>query len=111
MNFSKEYGKLVEMIPSIETETEFSRLRDELKRGARVIALSGLTSISAKSYVLSNLQKEFGKTLVIITDSNRDLENWEGDLDFWSREPKVESRESRIENHPSAPVTGHCSLL
>ncbi|MEK7724541.1 MAG: hypothetical protein AAB336_09355, partial [Acidobacteriota bacterium] len=68
---------------SSETQTEFARLRDELKRGTRIISLSGLTSISAKSYLLSQLQAETKKTLVVITDSNRELETFENDLDFF----------------------------
>lgn len=95
------------MNPSTETNNEIVRLRGELKRGTRIIALSGLTSISAKSYVLKQLQKELGKTLVIVTDSNRELETWEIDLEFWSRESGVEGREkdkSAFRLPPSAIV-------
>ncbi|MDQ3131575.1 MAG: transcription-repair coupling factor [Acidobacteriota bacterium] len=67
-----------------ETTTELARLRDELKRGKSVISLSGLTSIPAKAFVLSELQKEIGKTFVVVADSNKDLENWECDLDFFN---------------------------
>ena len=77
---------------SAESQTELARLRDEIKRGASVISLSGLTSIAAKAFVLSNLQAEIGKTFVIVADSNKELENWECDLEFWSRESGVESR-------------------
>lgn len=68
---------------SSEIQTEFSRLRDALKKGTRVISLSGLTSISAKSYVLTKLQAETGKTFVIVTDSNRELDSFECDIDFF----------------------------
>lgn len=66
-----------------ETQSEFARLYDELKRGKRAVSLSGLTSISAKSYVLTKLQAETGKTFVVVTDSNRELESFECDMDFF----------------------------
>lgn len=68
---------------STETKNEFSSLCEELKRGTKVIALSGLTSISAKSYILSNLQKQTKKTFVVVTDSNKELETFECDLEFF----------------------------
>jgi transcription-repair coupling factor (superfamily II helicase) len=71
------------MESSSEIQTEFARLHGELKRGTRVISLSGLTSISAKSYVLTKLQAETGKTFVVVTDSNRELETFECDIDFF----------------------------
>ncbi|HRH45922.1 MAG TPA: hypothetical protein PKY82_30040, partial [Pyrinomonadaceae bacterium] len=79
-----------------KTQPEISQIRDELRRGTRVISLSGLTSISAKSYVLSSLQKEIGKTFVVITDSNRELETWENDLEFWNEKWKAENE--KLEN-------------
>lgn len=82
-----------------QTQPEISQIRDELRRGTRVISLSGLTSISAKSFVLSNLQKEIGKTFVLITDSNRELETWENDLEFWNEKWKTEN--GKLENNSS----------
>ncbi|HSK73893.1 MAG TPA: hypothetical protein VK892_19500, partial [Pyrinomonadaceae bacterium] len=69
----------------VETKTEISRLRDEIRRGTRVISLSGLTSVSAKAFVLSELKRETVKTFVVLTDSNSELESWECDLSFWRR--------------------------
>jgi transcription-repair coupling factor (superfamily II helicase) len=63
--------------------TEIKRLRDEIRRGTRVISLSSLTSIASKAFVLSQLQLDTTKTFVIVADSNKDLETWECDLDFW----------------------------
>ncbi len=90
---------------STETQTEFARLSAELKQGSRVISLSGLTSISAKSYVLNQLQSETKKTLVIISDSNRELETWENDLEFWSQKSKVEGQDSNSIPRPASLVT------
>lgn len=66
-----------------ETATELQRLSDEIKRGTRIIALNGLTSISSKAFVLEHLQTATAKTFVIVTDSNKELETWECDLEFF----------------------------
>ncbi len=78
-----------------EETTEIKRLRDEIRRGTRVVSLGGLTSVASKAFVLSRLQSETGKTFVVVADSNKDLENWESDLSFWSQESRVESREKK----------------
>lgn len=66
-----------------ETSTELKRLRDEIKRGTRVISLNGLTSIASKAFVLSQIQPETAKTFVVVTDSNKELEALNCDLDFF----------------------------
>jgi len=66
------------------TETpEFKRVIDEINRGARVVSISGLVAGSARALALAALQRETGKRFAIVTQSNRDLEPWEGDLRFW----------------------------
>jgi transcription-repair coupling factor (superfamily II helicase) len=62
---------------------EFRRLADEVQRGARVVSISGLVAGSARALALAALQRETGKLFAIVTQSNRDLEPWEGDLRFW----------------------------
>ncbi len=66
-----------------ESKNEFARLRAELGGGARVISLSGLTSIASRAFVLSKLQAETKKTFVVVADSNEELETWTCDLNFW----------------------------
>jgi transcription-repair coupling factor (superfamily II helicase) len=88
-----------------ETKTEISRLRDEIGRGTKIISLGGLTSIAAKAFVLSELQKEIRKTFVIVADSNKDLENWECDLDFFLDSIQKAENDSRIENRKSQIFT------
>ncbi|MBA3633617.1 MAG: hypothetical protein H0W58_12560, partial [Acidobacteria bacterium] len=93
----------------IETKTEFERLREEIKSGASIISLSGLTSIAAKAFVLAHLQSETQKTFVVIADSNKELETWECDLDFFNSKfqiPNSKSNESEIWN----PESGIWSL-
>ena len=68
---------------STESQTHFERLRDEIKRGTRIISLSGLTSIAAKAYVLSQVQPTFAKPFIVVADTNTELETWECDLEFF----------------------------
>ena len=85
---------------------EIDRLIAEIKRGRRIISLSALTSVSAKAYVLSQLQAAVGKTFVIVTQTNEELEAWSCDLEFWISSMNMLSAESRssIRNPQSAIV-------
>jgi transcription-repair coupling factor (superfamily II helicase) len=99
------------MIPATETRTEFSQLLSEINSGTKLVCLSGLTSISAKSYVLTELKKYTKKTLVIVTDSNRELETWENDLEFFDSKFQIsnfklnEEKQSGILNLKSEILT------
>src|SRR5712691_11723659 len=62
---------------------ECRRVIDEIKRGARLISISGLVAGPAKALVLTALQRECGKQFAIVTQAQRDLESWERDLGFW----------------------------
>jgi transcription-repair coupling factor (superfamily II helicase) len=55
----------------------------EIRRGTRVISISGLVSEPARALALAALQRETGKSFAIVTQANRDLETWERDLRFW----------------------------
>ncbi len=68
---------------STGTSTDLARLAEEIKRGSRIISLSGLTSVAAKCFVLSELKKTIDKTFVVIADSNKDADDWECDLEFF----------------------------
>ncbi|MEZ5427951.1 MAG: transcription-repair coupling factor [Pyrinomonadaceae bacterium] len=105
---------------SEDTENELERLRREVEKNARIISLGGLTSIAAKAFVLSTLQRETGKPLVIVADSNKDLEIWENDLAFFShRNPKSKTQnpKSQIATLPAtetdiyAGVSPHAETL
>jgi transcription-repair coupling factor (superfamily II helicase) len=66
------------------TETEeFTQLAAEIKRGARVISVSGLVAGSARALALAALQRQTGNLFAVVTQSNRDLEPLERDLRFW----------------------------
>ena len=91
-----------------ETITEIARLTDEIKRGTRIISLSGLTSVAAKAFVLSELKKSTDKTLVVVTDSNEDSDTWECDLDFF--QPQIANRKSQIAALPSFESDPYANL-
>ncbi|MDQ1525336.1 MAG: hypothetical protein QOE47_3260, partial [Pyrinomonadaceae bacterium] len=63
---------------------ELKRLVAEVRGGARVVSVSGLTSGAARALVLAALQRETGKRLAIVVQASRDLEQWDRDLCFWS---------------------------
>jgi transcription-repair coupling factor (superfamily II helicase) len=62
---------------------EFKRVVAEINGGARVVSISGLVAGSARALALAALQRETRKSFAVVTQSNRDLEPWEGDLRFW----------------------------
>jgi transcription-repair coupling factor (superfamily II helicase) len=99
------------MKPSTETQTEFARLLEIVKSGQKIICLSGLTSISAKSYVLTELQKYTKKTLVIVADSNRELETWENDLEFFKENETKRPSDQATKNSLSLSVTSSQNLV
>lgn len=63
-------------------DVEIQKLQMSVTRGDRVIGLDGLTSTAAKAYVLSRLDLG-GRSLVVVTDTNASLDDWERDLSFW----------------------------
>src|SRR5258706_591239 len=74
---------LQKVLRSINETPDFQRALVEINRGARVLSISGLVAGSARALALAALQRETGKRFAIVTQSNRDLEPWEGDLRFW----------------------------
>ncbi len=63
---------------------ELRRLVAEVRGGARVVSVGGLTSGAARALVLAALQRETGMRLAVVVQASRDLEQWERDLCFWS---------------------------
>lgn len=81
----------------------FDKLKHEIGSGTRVICLSGLTSIAAKSFVLTKLQAETGRSFAIVTDSNPEMECWLSDLDYFvsNNRPDIPNLRSGIVGLPS----------
>ncbi len=65
-----------------------------VRAGTRIISLSGLTSVSAKAYVLALLAAETGKRFAVVTDTNGDAETWTADLDFFGSQIPASGYES-----------------
>ncbi len=69
--------------------SELDRLAKELERRTRVISIAGLTSVSAKAFILAELIKISGRKFAVVTDSNSSLDEWESNLGFWSQASTV----------------------
>src|SRR5687768_9133053 len=67
-----------------ESQPDVGRLISEITAGTRIVSVSGLTSVSAKAYVLSKVQAATGKHLAIVASTNEDAETWSCDLQFWN---------------------------
>src|SRR5688572_24927254 len=74
--------------------TDPDQLKKAVEAGSSVISIDGLTSIAAKSFVLS--QAGIAKPVVILADSNQSMDVWDCDLRFWNRE-----NDARIATLPS----------
>src|SRR5437588_5660407 len=70
-------------LDSVIDSAEFRRLLDEIKRGVRVVSISGLVAAPARALALAALQRETGKQHALVVPAQRDLENWERDVSFW----------------------------
>jgi transcription-repair coupling factor (superfamily II helicase) len=85
---------------------DFEQLKRELQSGARVISLSGLTSIAAKAFVLSRLQAETGKRFAVVTETNAEMESWACDLEHFADDATVVGLPS-FETDPYSGVSPH----
>ncbi|HSU25663.1 MAG TPA: transcription-repair coupling factor, partial [Pyrinomonadaceae bacterium] len=63
---------------------EITGLIRAIGKGTQVVSLSGLTSTAAKAFVLARLQERTGRTFVVVTDTNKDLDTFSCDLEFWT---------------------------
>src|SRR5688572_4375841 len=68
---------------SVIDSAEFRSVLDQIRRGARVISISGLVAGPARALALAALQRETGKQFALVVPAQRDLENWERDISFW----------------------------
>ncbi len=86
---------------------EFDKLKRELLSGTRVVCLSGLTSVAAKTFLVAKLQAETGKTFAIITESNTELESWQTDLEYFrSQMSDLKSQIVTLPSFETDPYSG-----
>ena len=62
---------------------ELRAIERAIANGSRVVSIDGITSVSAKSFVVSQIESP--RPIVVVTDSNSALDEWESDLRFWER--------------------------
>ena len=74
---------LQNVLNSISESAECRQVLDEIKRGARIVSISGLVANPARALVLAALQRETGKQFAVVVPTQRDLESWERDISFW----------------------------
>ncbi len=93
---------------------EFQNLVNEIKRGAKIISLAGLTSNSSKALLITILQQVIQKSVTLVLEKNSDLETWENDVGFFCRrfnsEPTISILPS-AENDVYAGVSPHPETL
>lgn len=95
--------------------SEFDKLRKEIDAGTRVVSLHSLTSISAKAYALSKLNRETGKTFAIIAETNAEADIWASDLGYF--QSHISNLRSEIvilpsfETDPYAGTSPHAETL
>ncbi|MEZ5307375.1 MAG: transcription-repair coupling factor [Pyrinomonadaceae bacterium] len=102
-------------MPTIDSKI-INKLRDELSRGVVVQCVSGLTSIAAKAFAVSELRRLTGKRITVLTGANRELEQWERDLAFWNSHNTDLAHDSMIsipafESDPYAGLSPHPETL
>ncbi|MEP6944519.1 MAG: transcription-repair coupling factor [Acidobacteriota bacterium] len=90
---------------------DFDKLKRAVTSGSRVISLAGLTSVSAKAFVLTKLRQETGTAFAIVTESNAELESWECDLGFFAERSDAEETDivtlPSFETDPYSGVSPH----
>src|SRR5258707_5933106 len=80
---TKTTSVLQSALQTVSDSSEFRRVLEEVKRGARVVSISGLVAAPARALALAALQRETGKQFAVVVTAQRDLEDWERDLSFW----------------------------
>jgi transcription-repair coupling factor (superfamily II helicase) len=80
---SETTSVLQNTLNSVANSAEFQRVLDDIRRGARVVSISGLVAGPARALALAALQRETGKQFAVVVPAQRDLEDWERDINFW----------------------------
>jgi transcription-repair coupling factor (superfamily II helicase) len=80
------------MVLTPKEDSQVLRIVNEIQAGRRIVSLNGLTSTAAAAFVLSEIGAKVQRSIVVITDSNKDSEVWERDLRFWSNSANRDPR-------------------
>ncbi|MEO7674643.1 MAG: hypothetical protein ABIU09_11270, partial [Pyrinomonadaceae bacterium] len=77
------------MAAAAETNSEIKWLGEEIRSGTRVISIGGLTSISAKAFILNELRKVSARKFAVLTETNSSIDAWQLDLSFWNSDDEM----------------------
>ncbi|QQS32597.1 MAG: transcription-repair coupling factor [Acidobacteriota bacterium] len=66
---------------------QIEQISNLLGRGERIVSVSGLTSSSAKAFVLARLFSVAKRKFAVIVDSNAELDRLAADIDVWLTDP------------------------
>ena len=95
--------------------TNFERILNCIDSGESLVCLSGLSSPSAKSYVLNELTQRRQVPLVVVAPTNKELETWVHDLEFWRTHSEEQNGSLVVipafETDPYAGVSPHAETL
>jgi transcription-repair coupling factor (superfamily II helicase) len=84
MSSTAERASAIEgLVRRVAEGAELRRLAEEVRGGARVVSVGGLTSVAARALALALLRRETGRRLAVVAQATRDLEAWGRDLSFW----------------------------
>ncbi len=104
------------VLQQITESAEFKELAAAVRRGTRVVSLGGLSLGPARALVLAALQRETGRTLAVVAQTNRDLEAWAGDFAFWRQALGETSPDGlvvlpAVESDPYGAASPHAEIL
>ena len=101
----------------LQQEKIFQRLFADIRAGRRVVSIAGLGN-GAKALMLATLQRATGKRLAVVSQRNRDLEDFERDLRFFycqlNRREECENEVFTLPASESDPYSGtspHAEIL
>jgi len=67
-------------------KSNIAAIEERIRSSRRVVCLEGITSSSAKSFITSYLSELNKGPVLLIVESNTEIERWEADLRFFSRD-------------------------
>jgi hypothetical protein len=80
---TQSHSVIQNALEPVVRSAEFQSVLDQIRRGARVVSISGLVAAPGRALVLAALQRETGKQFALVVPAQRDLENWQRDIEFW----------------------------
>jgi transcription-repair coupling factor (superfamily II helicase) len=83
-----------------------NELRSAVSSGKRTVSVSGLSSPSAKALVVFELGRQVGRSVVVVTDTNTDADNWLCDLEFFQTSSNIQNAVVSLPSFETDPYSG-----